>query len=90
MPDEGAKPSTEDFRAAIRERLAAAQRAARQELEINSGELHRELGSYPGPDHRMPNCCEAMISLMKPHDAITSQPPKGKGASLTIRYGLPR
>jgi 5-methylcytosine-specific restriction protein A len=88
MPD--SKPSTEDFRTAIRERLAAAQAAGRQELDITSGDLHRELGSYPGPDHRMPNCCAAMRSQMKPGDTITSQPPKGKGASLRIRYGLPR
>ena len=29
-------------------------------VEINSGELHRAVGGYPGADHRMPMCCDAM------------------------------
>ena len=34
----------------------------------------------------MPECCEVMYSKMKGNDSIISSPPKGKGASLTIRY----
>lgn len=34
----------------------------------------------------MPECCQAMYNLMCNDDQIISSPPKGKGASLTIRY----
>ena len=57
-------------------------------IEINSGELHRKLGGYPGKNHRMPVCCHAMRKMMREGDVIISQPPKGNGASLTIRYFL--
>jgi 5-methylcytosine-specific restriction protein A len=38
----------------------------------------------------MPMCCQAMYKLKRASDEIVSAPPKGKGASLTIRYLLPR
>jgi 5-methylcytosine-specific restriction protein A len=49
------------------------------------------IGGYPGAGkHRMPVCCEAMRSEKRAGDEIVFEPPKGKGASLTIRYRLPR
>jgi len=59
-------------------------------VDVISGGLHRRLGHYPGPDHRMPICCNVMKQCMQSGDFIISQPPKGQGASLTIRYQLPR
>jgi len=61
-------------------------------IEVNSGNLHRRVGGYPGTsgDHRMPMCCDAMYSLMGPTDSIISQPDSGKGASVIVRYTLPR
>ncbi|MCI7800014.1 MAG: HNH endonuclease [Spirochaetia bacterium] len=55
-------------------------------IDLNSGSIHREIGGYPNNNHRMPECCEVMYSKMKGNDSIISSPPKGKGASLTIRY----
>ena len=57
---------------------------------VNSGELHRAVGGYPGRDHRMPTCCVVMRNAMRAGDRILSEPPKGLGASLTIKYMLPR
>lgn len=74
------------FRAALDRRIALAARAGRQSVEVTSGDLHREVGGYPGPDHRMPSCCNVMTSRMRAGDIIVSQPPKGKGATLTVRY----
>lgn len=59
-------------------------------VEIKAAELHRAVGSYPGPDHRMPVCCNAMRRAMAATDVIVAAPPKGNGASLTIRYDIPR
>ena len=59
-------------------------------IDVTSGDLHREVGGYPGHNHRMPTCCDVMKRNMKSGDTIISQPEKGKGATLVIRYLLPR
>lgn len=83
-------PTTEDFRRELRAQLGRAQRSGAPHIEINSGELHRKVGDYPGPNHRMPMCCDIMYEAHTVGDEIISKPPKGKGASLTIRFKLPR
>lgn len=55
-------------------------------IDINAGAIHREIGGYPGKKHRMPICCNVMESLRINDDTVLRCPPKGKGASLTIRY----
>lgn len=45
-----------------------------------------KLGGYPGKNHRIPDCCDVMKSLMHNNDFIIHQPLKGNGASLSIRY----
>jgi hypothetical protein len=80
----------DEFTTAIRTSLYGAQIQKLNYLDVNSGHLHRLLGDYPGPDQRMPVCCGAMRDEMQPGDIILNQPPKGNGASLTIRYMLPR
>ena len=83
-------PSVNEFRSALRSRFREAESRGLSHIEINSGKLHQELGGYPGSGHQMPSCCKAMSDERTAGDEIISQPPKGKGASLTIRYLLPR
>jgi hypothetical protein len=59
-------------------------------IDIRSEDVHRNLGGYPGPSHRMPSCCRVMLRLKTATDRVLESPPKGKGASLVIRYSLPR
>lgn len=59
-------------------------------VDVNSGDLHRRLGGYPSQSHQMPTCCSVMWSIKGPGDEVMSQPPSGKGATLTIRYQTPR
>jgi hypothetical protein len=59
-------------------------------VDVTSGDLYRMVGGRTGRDHRMATCCSVMISLKRPGDTVLAQPPKGKGATLTIRYVLPR
>jgi len=59
-------------------------------VDIESGALHKKLGGYPGRSHRMPDCCQVMKRLMTKEDRILSEPAKGKGATLVIRYVIPR
>ena len=83
-------PAAEDLRAALRARLQRATAAGQISLEVRSGDLHREEGGYPGPDHRMPVCCQVMRGEMTKADELVTASPKGNGASVVIRYRLPR
>ena len=55
-------------------------------IDIVSGDVHRAVGGYPGNNHRMPVCCEVMYDRMKGRDEVLAAPPKGKGATVKIRY----
>lgn len=61
-----------------------------ESVEITAGELHRIVGGYPGVNHQMPVCCSRMRAAMRPGDQILHAPPKGNGASVRIKYLLPR
>jgi 5-methylcytosine-specific restriction protein A len=80
----------EDFENKLLEKLRKAQEKNQSYVDITSGDLHRSVGGYPGKDHRMPVCCDVMRELMKVKDEIIQQPPSGMGATLVIRYHLPR
>lgn len=84
------KLTVEDFRAELERQLAAAAREGKTSVRISAGELHRAVGGYPGRNHRMPMCCQAMRSVKTDSDKTVESPPKGNGARLTIEYRLPR
>jgi len=83
-------PTTEDFQAELDKVFAAAQQEGKPFIEVKSGDLHRSVGGYPGRNHRIPLCCTVMKRNMKPGDEILQQPRSGLGATLTIRFELPR
>lgn len=83
-------PQTKDFQRALDEAFREAEAAGSAVAEIAAGELHRRVGGYPGGTHRMPLCCSVMRRTMRPGDAVVYQPRSGQGASLRIRYALPR
>ncbi|MDT7810229.1 MAG: hypothetical protein QOJ42_145 [Acidobacteriaceae bacterium] len=82
--------SIEHFRNELWAQIGAAIKRGEPHILINSGELHRAVGGYPGPDHRMPTCCDVMRAEMQTGDSLVESPEKGNGANLTIRYMLPR
>ena len=85
-------PTADEFREELFRMMHEAVKHAVTHADINAGELHRRLGDYPGPNHRMPVCCEVMKAEIDKDagDRILHQPESGQGASLTIRYILPR
>jgi len=83
-------PSPKDFQEELVRMIGEAEKQGLSSIEINSGALHRKVGGYPGNSHRMPSCCEVMRQYMKSGDVVIKAPPKGNGASLTIKYKLPR
>ncbi|MDR1257496.1 MAG: hypothetical protein LBJ86_07090 [Spirochaetaceae bacterium] len=80
----------EIFRKALRKIFDRESKAGASTVVVNSGNLHRLVGGYPGTNHRMPICCSVMRQEMKDVDRIIDSPPKGNGASLSIEYQLPR
>lgn len=80
----------EDFQAALEKLLLEHERKGEAYVDVEAGELHRRLGGYPGPSHRMPNCCSVMKGNMQQGDETLNAPPEGTGSSLKIRYRLPR
>ena len=80
----------EIFRSQLYAEFKNAEEKKQPYVDINSGNLHRTVGGYPGNNHRMPVCCEVMYAEMRTGDQTLASPPKGKGASLTIRFNLPR
>ena len=83
-------PTVEDFRRELRAQFRLAKTKGASYIEVNSGDLHRKLGGYPGQRHAMPSCCNVMNEEKGISDTVVSSPPKGRGASLTIRYKIPR
>lgn len=83
--------SQQHFLAKLNEIFAEKTTAGEKEVTITSGELHRLLGGYPGTNHRMPICCAAMRQVFdQSKDTLLHSPESGMGATLTIRYALPR
>ena len=76
------------FRQGLRAQMERATHHGRIDVLINSGELYRSLGGYPGSTHGMPFCCDAMEAEMKLGDVLLIE--RANGAGMTVRYLLPR
>lgn len=83
-------PTPKDFQSELDSIFASAQQQGKSFIEIKSGDLHRSVGGYHRHNHRLPSCCRVMKRNMKPGDQILQQPPSGAGATLIIRFKLPR
>lgn len=81
-------PNKDDFVKEIMKIQQVAKDEGAAYIDIVSGDVHRKLGGYPSTNHAMPTCCDAMYELMKPGDEIIEAPPKGKGATVKVRYYL--
>jgi hypothetical protein len=90
-PTADARPTAainiDTFRSALRKKLSESQGDS---VVVTSRELHILVGGYPSRNHRMPTCCRAMREAKQPGDEEIGGPQKGNGATLTIRYLLPR
>ncbi|TRZ92490.1 MAG: HNH endonuclease [Methanosarcinales archaeon] len=76
-----------DFQNHLNDILLSAQNKGFQFVDVKSGDLHKRVGAH---SHRMPMCCSVMKTNMRTGDKILHEPPSGQGASLIIRYILPR
>ncbi|MEJ2118704.1 MAG: hypothetical protein P8Y36_12770 [Alphaproteobacteria bacterium] len=83
-------PTADDFRRELEARFQQALEIGAPHIDVVSGDLHRAVGGYPTPKHRMPNCCSVMNQEFDPDcDEILSEK-VSHGARLAYRYKLPR
>ena len=80
--------TTETFTNEIKRIIDEARNKDEEYVVIKSGDVHRAVGGYPERNHSMPSCCEAIYQLMRARDEVLAATPKGKGATLTIKYYL--
>ena len=85
-----AMPNTDDFHRTLAKYFQESENANQDSLTLEAGQVHRRVGGYPGRSHSMPTCCNVMRKLMLEGDELLYAPPSGKGASLKIRYNIPR
>ena len=76
-----------DFQNHLNDILSSAQNKGFQFVDVKSGDLLKRVGAH---NNRMSLCCSVMKNNMKTGDIILHEPPSGQGASLIIRYKLPR
>ena len=74
----------------IQNRLAAILNLARQSgksyVDVESNSLQKEVADSSSSDRSTAVCCDVMIKLMRPGDAILQESLIGKSATLSIRY----
>ena len=78
-------PSREDFEIALQTRLQHAKEERKHTLGVRSGDLHQDVGGYPGPNHQMSLCCDVMREAMGSDDTIESSE-SNPGPNLLVRY----
>jgi hypothetical protein len=80
--------SVDHFRQELRLQMGRASKSGAPNVLINAPALHKSLGGYPGSNHGMPACCDAMEEEMKAGDLLLVD--RANKAGMTVRYLLPR
>ena len=91
-PLESHPPTRRDFEHRLSQTFFEAAKRGRPYVDVEAADLHRVVGGYPAPKggHRMPICCGVMWAAKRTEDEVLFSPPKRVGATLRIRYKLPR
>jgi len=82
-------PKAKDFKAGLFLIFNEYESIGEKYVVVEARYLHKLVGGYP-KINRMPVCCTVMKNMMGPDDVVLCSPPSGKGATLKIRYKLPR
>jgi len=87
-PEEGMTPTAWDFRNKLTIILNTAEHSGKSYVDVESSNLHTEMGGDPNSNHRMPIFHEVMTRMMRPGDSILKDTGSGNGATMMIRYIL--
>jgi hypothetical protein len=80
--------SIDHFRQELQAQMGRASKSGASDVLINAPSLYQSVGGYPGSNHAMPLCCDAMEQAMKPGDLLLVE--RSSQAGMTVRYFLPR
>ena len=83
-------PTADKFDSELESLLSKAESLGFHSVVISAGNLHRRVGEYPGANHRMPMCCDAMRRAMRAKDEELPNDLKKNGASYQVRFSFPR
>jgi hypothetical protein len=81
-------PSAWDFRNKLTVILNTAEHSGKPYVDVESSNVHTELGGDPNSHHRMPMFHEVMTRMMRPGDSILNETTNGHGATMLVRYIL--
>jgi hypothetical protein len=79
-------PTAWDFQNRLMAILNGARKSGQSYVDVESANLHKEVGGYPNLNDRMPVCCEVMRRLMRAGDSVVKEPTSEQGTTLIIRY----
>jgi hypothetical protein len=79
-------PSAWDFQNRLMAILNGARQTGKEYVDIESSNLHKQVGGDPSSNHRMPLCWDVMRRMMRAGDAVIEEPTTERGAKLIIRY----
>ena len=78
------RPSAWDFRNQLSVILNTARHSGKPYIDVESANLHKQVGVHSNSNHRMPMCREVMLRMMRGGDSILRE----HDESLMIRYVL--
>jgi hypothetical protein len=81
-------PTAWDFRNKLTVILNTAKHSGKSYVDVESGNLHKELGVDANSHHRLPIFHEVMTKMMRPGDLILQETSDGERATMRIRYVL--
>src|SRR5262245_13289070 len=81
-------PTAWDVRNKLMAILNAAKHSGEPYVDVESSNLHNELGGDPNSHHRMPIFYDVMTKMMRPGDSILKETRNEGGPTILIRYFL--
>ena len=79
-------PTAWDFRNKLTVILNTAKHSGKPYVDVESGNLHKELGGDSNSRHRLPIFHEVMTKMMRRGDLILKEPRNSDGATMLVRY----
>jgi hypothetical protein len=81
-------PTAWDFRNKLMAILNVAKHSGKPYVDVESGNLHKELGGDSNSHHTLPIFHEVMTKMMRPGDSILQEPRNEAGTTMLVRYIL--
>jgi hypothetical protein len=86
--EESMTPTAWDFRNKLTVILNTAEHSGEPYVDVESSNLHTEMGGDPKSNHGMSIFHEVMTRMMRPGDSILKETGNGDSATMMIRYIL--